>query len=292
MNFSEKNYFLIFILITLLLEAVFFYAGNQSLDNAFLKEEKNISEMKMKFNNFSMEAKAVSIYDNTLNKKIYGRYDDIPMPIASLTKIMTVVTALNGHNMDDPLFISENALRQESNYGFYVNEKFKIGDLAKFTLIGSANDGAYALAENVEDFLGKMNRKAQKIGMEKALFLNPTGLDIDVNRAGAYSTAEDVNILAMYALNAYREVFSASIMPEIRIKSLSGFEHDVKNTDIILDKIPNILFSKTGFSSLAQGNLTIIYKSKNEHIISITVLGSTEKGRFTDMQNIVNILEN
>ena len=292
MNFSEKNYFLIFILTALLLEAVFFYAGNQNLNDAFLKEENNIIQMEMKLNNLSMEARAVSIYDNTLDKKIYGKNDDIPMPIASLTKIMTVVTALNGHDMDDVLFISQNALKQESDYGFYVNEKFKIGDLAKFTLIGSANDGAYALAESENNFLEKMNIKAQKIGMGKALFLNPTGLDIDAKRAGAYATSQGMNILAMYALKAYREVFNASVMPEIKIRSLSGFEHNIKNTDVVLDKIPNMLFSKTGFSSLAQGNLTIIYKSKNEHIISITVLGSTEKGRFMDMEKIVNILEN
>ncbi len=292
MKISKENYFLFFILIILALEAILFFIENKKLDNLFNNEETKIEKIQNILTNASIQARAISIYDQTQGVKIYAKNDDVSMPIASLTKIMTIILALSKHEESDVIFISQNALKQESDYGFFVNEKFKIEDLAKFTLIGSVNDGAYALAESVNNFLEQMNLKAKKIGMEKTLFLNPTGLDIDESHAGASATAEGMNILALYAFKGYPEIFSATILPEIKIKSLSGFEHNIKNTDVILDKIPNILFSKTGFTPLAGGNLTIIYKAKNGHIVAITVLGSTEEGRFIDMEKMVNILDN
>jgi len=289
---SKENYYLFFILFILALEAILFSVGNKNLDVEFLNEENKIIEIKNILSNIPIQAKAVSVYDQTLSRKIYGFNDETKLPIASLAKIMTVTIALNQHNLNDIVYISKEALKQETDYGFFVNEKFKIGDLAKWTLIGSANDGAYALAENTPFFLQKINQKAKKIGMKNAIFLNPTGLDISQGISGAYASAEDVNIMAMYALKAQPEIFSATVLPEINIKSESSFSHQIGNTNIILDKIPNILFSKTGLSSLAGGNLTIIYKAKNEHVLAITILGSTINGRFSDMQKIVNVLEN
>ena len=285
------------------LEAILFSVGNDKINITSINEENKIMKVQNILADIPIQAKAISVYDQTLNRKIYGKNDEISLPIASLAKIMTIITALNGRSMDEIISISSNALKQDTDYGFFVHEKFKIKDLAKFTLIGSANDGAYALAEKDDAFLEKMNNKARKIGMENTFFLNPTGLDIDENKAGpprvgeplrveagAYASAQDVNIMAMYALKGYPEIFSASVMPGINIKSESGFEHDIKNTNLILDKIPNILFSKTGLTPLAGGNLTLIYKNKNEHIIAVTVLGSTIDGRFTDMEKIINTL--
>lgn len=292
MNFSKENNYLFVILIIFSLEAILFSIGNNKLENAYRNEENKIVKIQNTLADVSLQAKAISIYDETLNRKIYRRNDDEEMPIASLTKIMTVVTALSSHKIGDIISISKEALDQESNYGFFVDEKFKIEDLAKFTLIGSANDGAHALAEGGNAFLEKMNDKARKIGMENTLFFNFTGLDIDAGFAGAYASASDVNIMALYALKAYPEVFSASILPEINIESLSGTNHNIKNTDIILEKIPNILFSKTGYTPLAGGNLTVIYKNKYGHNIVVTVLGSTIDGRFSDMEKIIDTLYN
>lgn len=292
MNPTPKNNLLFFILIILILEAVLFSIGNDKSNITFRNREKKLLEIQNIFLSVPIQAKAFSIYDQTLDRKIYGKNDDIKMPIASLAKIMTVVTTLNDRHQDNIVSISSEALGQETDYGFFVNEKFKIKDLAKFTLIGSANDGVYALAESGNNLLEKMNNKARKIGMENALFLNFTGLDVNEKSVGAYASAQDANIMAMYALKAYPEIFSASVLPEINIKSESGFEHNIKNTNIILDKIFGILFSKTGFTPLAGGNLSVIYANKYGHNIAITVLGSTIDDRFSDMEKIVDILYN
>ena len=286
----KKNYFLFFIFIILALEAILFSMGNEKLDIIFKNEENRLAKIQNILTDIPVQAKAFSIYDETLGMKVYGKNDEIEMPIASLVKIMTVVTTLNNHNVNDVIPISSEALKQEGDYGFFVNEKFKIEDLAKFTLVGSANDGAYALTENVDNFLQKMNDKAVKIGMENTLFFNFTGLDIDNGFAGAYASAQDVNVMALYAFKEYPEIFGASVMPEINIKSESGVNHNIKNISNILDKIPNILFSKTGLTPLAGGNLTVIYKNKYGHNIAITILGSTSEGRFSDIERIVNML--
>jgi len=289
-NFNR--YFLFLLIIIIVLEAFFFNLYILKINLIIKKQEDSIEKLKNTLDSLLIESKAVSVFDGTEYKKIYGKNDEIQMPIASLTKIMTVVTALNVHNDDGVISISLEALRQNSDYGFFINEKFNIEDLAKFTLVGSVNDGAFALVGGDNNFLDKMNLKAKKIGMEKTLFLNFTGLDFNTGLAGAYASAKDVNIMAVYAFKAYSEVFNASIIPEISIKSLSGFEHSIKNTNIILDKIPNVLLSKTGYTPLAGGNLAIVFKDKRGHEIAVTVLGSTYTGRFSDMEKIVKELYN
>lgn len=289
---SKENNFLFLMLILFAIEAIFFSIGNNKLELQYKNEEDKIVKIYDTFSNIPIEAKAISIYDETLNRKIYGKNDNVKMPIASLTKIMSTIVVLNNHKMDDIISISKEAIKQEGDYGFFVNEKFKIRDLAKFTLVGSANDGAYAFSENNNSFLEKMNKKTEIIGLENTFFNNFTGLDIDGKNAGAYSSAIDVNIMAIYGFKLYPEVFGASILPEIIIKSEDGFEHKIKNTDVILDKIPNILFSKTGYTPMAGGNLTIIYKNQYNHNIAITVLGSTKKDRFSDIEKIIDILYN
>lgn len=282
--------------------AIFFFVGNFNSNESFrlAKEASVIKSITLQ--NIPVEAKAVSVYDITENKKIYGKNDETILPIASLAKIMTVIIGLNGHKTDNIVYVSQNAVDQTGDFGIFANEKWKISDVAKFTLVVSANDGAFTLAQNSDDFLEKMNSKARKIGMENTSFYNFTGLDLDLEKAGlpagvltkagALATAQDVNIMAIYALKTEPKIFSVTTMPEINLKSESGFIHNFKNTNTIINKIPNLLFSKTGNTLIAGGNFTIIFKNKNEHQIAITILGSTLDGRFSDMEKIMDVLYN
>ncbi len=297
-----KNRLLVFLLTVFVLEAILSSIGNFKLNEYSRLENEKIKKIQTILDNAPILAKAISVYDIDQNKIIYGKNDQTAIPIASLAKTMTVVTALNKHGADSVVSISSNAIKQSGDDGFFINERWKIGDLARLTLIGSLNDGAYLLTENISDFLETMNNKARKIGMQNVLFLNPTGLDIDENepglsatlrvamRAGAYSSAYDANILAIYALKDYPAIFSSTVLSEINLKSESGFNHEIKNTNIILAKIPNLLFSKTGFTELAGGSLTVIFKNQEGKKIAITILGSTLEGRFSDMEKIVDVL--
>ncbi len=292
---QRPNYLLFFVFAVILFESVFFLHGNRKWEAVFLAEEKNKEVIQSALDDARLEAKAVSVYDFTSKEKIYGRNDDVAMPIASLVKTMLVAVAVNAIGGESSISISQAAILEQGDYGFFVGEKFAVRDLARLTLVGSSNDGSYALAENTSGILEKMNKKAQKIGMTRAMFSNYTGLDVSDGLSFAPSSlasAEDVNQMSYYASRGNSEIFSATVLPEITVVSESGYAHTIKNTNIILGKIPGIIFSKTGYTPLAGGNLSIIYKNQYGREIAVAVLGSTFDGRFKDVENIVNLLYN
>ncbi len=158
--------------------ATFFFIGDSKFHEfTKLKNERNES-VRNALEQTPILAQAVSVYNITDNEKIYGKNDDVALPIASLAKIMTVVEGLKEHQMDDIVYVSPNAVKQSGDFGIFAYEKWKIGDLAKFTLIVSANDGAYALYEQRENFLESINSKVQRLGTANTFFANPTGLDL------------------------------------------------------------------------------------------------------------------
>jgi D-alanyl-D-alanine carboxypeptidase len=287
---KQSNYnLLFFILFFISLEAIFFDINNYKINRKISLENYKLVQAEDILAKVKVEAKAVSVYNITQQKILYGKDNEVAMPLASLSKIMTIIVVLNTYSPDDTISVSQNAINQAGDYGLFANEKWKVGDLAKLTLIVSANDGAYALSENIPNFLQKISDKAKKIGTQETLFLSSTGLDLPSGKASAFASAQDVNLMSAFAYKDYPTIFSTTILPEIKIKSLSGFDHTVENTDTILADIPNLLFSKTGFTNIAGGNLCIIFKNEAEDDIAITVLGSTFSGRFSDMQKLVKV---
>ena len=293
---KTHNNVLAFMLITVAIVATLFFIEDNKLNEEAKVKEENHEQMRLALENTPVLAKAVSVYNITESRKIYGKNDDMVLPIASLAKIMTVVEGLRGRDMNEIVYISPEAVKQAGDFGIFAYEKWKLGDLAKFTLVVSANDGAFALSEREGDFLLNINSKVRRLGAANTIFANPTGLDIytedkkEIIGAGVFATAGDVNAMAMYGLKAYPEIFSSTTLPELNLTSESGFPHNFKNTNILVGKIPNLLFSKTGFTDTAGGSLAIIFRDKNDHEIAVTVLGSTFAGRFDDMEKIVNVL--
>lgn len=299
MSETKKRELAVLFVLTALLTIFFLYGtwkDDKRSEIAAQVKKYRLAHIGAKLDQLNIKAKAVSVYDAREREELYDRNATVPLPLASLTKIMTVLVALNIYGEDGEITISPAAINLEGNYGLLSGEKWKVGDLARFTLVSSANDGAYALAEgHLKEFLNKMNEKARAIDLKSALFLDPTGLDIGNEagvsvQAGSYASARDVNTLALFALRDYPDIFSSTALPEITVKSLSGFTHTVKNTDPNTERIPNLLFSKTGTTDMAGGNLSVIFKNAAGHEIAITVLGSTHEGRFTDVEKIVDTI--
>lgn len=287
----NKKGVLIFIVVIVALEAIFFSASNLQIEEEYRVVKEYEERRTATLNEIDILAKAVSVHNMDTGMKIYGRKGEVTMPIASLTKIMTVTLGLNSRGVNDYVSLSKDAIKQVGDYGLLSGEIWSAYDLAKLTLISSANDGAYAFSENnTYDFLLKMNEKAKKIGMEDTYFLNVTGLDKDFDTPGAFASASDVNTMAMYGWRSYPEIFFSTTSPEISLVSASGISHTFKNTNPFVDKIPNLLFSKTGYTEIAGGNLTVIFSNKNNEKIVVTILGSTFEGRFSDMEKLVNVL--
>jgi D-alanyl-D-alanine carboxypeptidase len=298
METNRHNNILAFILVSVTVMATFFFSANNKFHAIEEARRKHYIEAQAALEQTPVSAEAVSVFDITDNRKIYGKNDDATLGIASLAKIMTVLVGLNGHNLDDIVYISPEAVKQNGDFGIFAYEKWKIGDLAKFTLIASANDGAYTFTEDSPDLIDTISVIVNKIGLQHTTFWNATGLDITdecrfcLPKLGVTASALEVNAMAAYGLRSYPEVFSATTLSEINLTSESGFEHNFKNTNILIGKLPNLLFSKTGFTETAGGSLAIIFEEKLGHQIAVTVLGSTYDGRFIDMENIVNVLYN
>jgi D-alanyl-D-alanine carboxypeptidase (penicillin-binding protein 5/6) len=124
------------------------------------------------------------------------------VPIASITKLMTVLVTLDHARWDDIVRVRSGAAEVgESTVNLRAGERITVGDLVKAALIQSANDAADALADYVGDgdreaFVAMMNAKARELGLERTRFVRPDGLDV----SGHYSTARDVTTLAQAAM--------------------------------------------------------------------------------------------
>jgi serine-type D-Ala-D-Ala carboxypeptidase (penicillin-binding protein 5/6) len=124
------------------------------------------------------------------------------VPIASLTKLMTVVVALEHARWNAVVRVRADAAAVgESTVHLRAGERLRVGDLVKAALIQSANDAAVALADYVgrgdrQAFVSMMNEKAEALGLERTHFIRPDGLDVQ----GHYSTAKDVTTLAEFAM--------------------------------------------------------------------------------------------
>ncbi len=287
---SRENKVIVALVILAIFAGIFLFKEEKR--ESILALEKRLTEEKLislenSIDSMELKAHAVSVYDMDRSERLYGRNDYEVMPMASLAKTMAVIIALGEKKEETVVSITENSLHEVGDNSLFLNEKWKLDDLIRFSLILSSNDGITALSEDDAEFIDKMNAKTKRIGLFKTTFHNPSGLDLNDKESGAYSTALEANKLAIYALRAYPEIFNSTALYNPTFKSLSGFEHPILNTNVLLPKIPNLLFSKTGNTNLAGGNLSVIYKNNTGKRLAITILGSTASGRFEDMEKLI-----
>jgi D-alanyl-D-alanine carboxypeptidase len=176
--------------------------------------------------------------------------------------------------------------------GLKAGQIFSVKNILYAALVESNNPAAYALSEpmGTDIFVGKMNEKAQQLGMGSTYFKNPVGY-LGEN----YSTAQDVAKLGFGLVKNYPQILQITSVPEYNIFTYDGkFDHTAKSTDeLIADpSVPwrnFIIGGKTGDNELAGKCLMIVIKSPDNlgYIVSV-VLGS--ENRFSDMEKIINPL--
>ena len=248
------------------------------------------------FDDVSVSALAVHVYDVRNNETLYARNADEQRAIASLTKVMTALVATE--ESPDPsehvVRIDVDALLTDGESGFWYGEQWNLKELVEFTLVSSSNDGAAAigLALNnfVEEptFVDQMNAYATDLGLTQTYFINPTGLDINLEtEPGAFGSARDMSTLFTYVLEHHPDILEVTRLPELTVASLDRV-HVVENTNKITTDIPWLLGAKTGFTDHAGGNLIVAFDAGLARPIVITVLGSTIDGRFEDMQKLID----
>lgn len=199
----------------------------------------------------------------------------IAVPIASTTKIMSAIVALENYNLNDIVEISSNAARQiGSEIMLRTGEKLSVESLLYALLIQSGNDAAMALAEHfpqrgLEGFVAEMNRKAQYLQLKGTEFKDPAGLD-DAGR----STAFDLAVLTSYAFKnpTFRKIVK---IPEFTITSVDGkFAHQLENSNRLVKGdeplyYPYALGVKTGFTPEAGHCLVAVAEKDNRRLVSV-----------------------
>ena len=190
----------------------------------------------------AVQARAYVVQSAVDGRTLAARDADSPRAMASITKLMTVLVALERLSLDDEVTVTAAAARVgESSIGLRAGQRVQVRDLVIGALVPSANDAATALAiaasGNVPRFVAAMNRKAEALGLTRTRYRNPHGLD----EAGHVSSAADAAALLRAALR----------VPVVRRyvgmdRATLSDGRVVQSTDNLLGALPGFAGGKTG----------------------------------------------
>jgi D-alanyl-D-alanine carboxypeptidase len=223
-------------------------------------------------------SQAAILIDADSGEVLYSRAADKRLPMASTTKIMTGILAIESLDLDGTVTISANAASTYgSMLGFKQGEVLPVEELLYALLVPSANDAAVALAEasagTVSAFVERMNAKAKELGMTNTHFRNPSGLNND----GHFSTARDMALLATYAMkNAeFRKIVATKTYIFMRPGEKPGelVERKGINHNTLLLKYPWITGVKTGQTPYAKFCLVASATKGDVNLIAVIDAG-------------------
>lgn len=265
-----------------------------TLEEALRNNEKSINTATVP--EPELEATSAFIWDVKKQRALLNKNASAQLPLASLTKLMTSLVALESLPQDAKVTMTLDAILQDGPSDFLDGESFDAHALSDFSLVSSSNDGAYALAAAAgaalleqgtptTTFVDAMNIRAEELGMTQTYFSNPTGLDETESQSGSYGSARDVAFLMEYLIRRRPEIVEGSIKKHTEVAG--GALHTASNTNEIVEHIPGLLATKTGYTDLAGGNLVIAFDAGLNRPIVVSVLGSTRDGRFSDVLALV-----
>lgn len=295
---KENNWSIIFVVVITLILFVFLLPEKDKGDVLAKNNQpaqKKVIDYKPILDD--IEAKSFYVYDVTENKTIFSKDEHLKLPLASITKLMSGLVALDVMPETIIVTITREDIAMEGDNGLIVGEKWKLKDLLDFTLMESSNDGMHAITSTInyyesvnnEDVMKMMNKKAVALGLNDTVFINETGLDVDDYMSGAYSSSYDASMLFVEIIKNNPSLISSTNRQNEVFVSESGIKHIAENTNILIDKISGLIASKTGFTNLAGGNLAIVFDAGFMHPVVAVVLGSTTDGRFSDILKLVKI---
>jgi D-alanyl-D-alanine carboxypeptidase (penicillin-binding protein 5/6) len=207
------------------------------------------------------------------------------VPIASITKLMTVLLTLEHARLDDMVTVSPQAASVgESSAGLRAGDRLTVRELLEAALIQSANDAADALAIHIgrgsqARFVAMMNARARQLGLRDTHFARPDGLDAP----GHFSSARDVTLLARLLM--HRPVVRAIVRQ--RTATIAG-GRTLHTWNDLLSSYPGIYGVKTGHTSAAGWNEIAAARRRGVSIYA-TVLGSPD--RDTRNASLVQLLD-
>ncbi len=257
---------------------VFFIAINFNI-NVFASDEPKV------------EAKGSILIDYNTGRVLWGKEENMPLAMASTTKIMTAILAIENGNLEDIVKIGKNPPKAPPvKMKLKVNEEIRLKDLLYALMLESANDSAVAIAEHiggsVENFCNMMTQKAKELGAKDTVFQTPNGLDGENH----HSTAYDMAIIARYALsnNTFKDIINTK---NVSFKTnLSSY--NLVNKNRLLSEFSGGNGVKTGYTGKA-GHCFVGSATRDDMTLISVVLGSGwgDKGKaqkWIDTKAILN----
>lgn len=237
---------------------------------------------------FSVGAVGASSYivmDQDSKRVLEGSNINKESLIASISKIMTCIVALEQGNFDKTVKIDDSILKAYGS-GIYieVGEELTLDDLLYGLMLRSGNDAALAIAKavagDVKSFVFLMNEQAKKIGMENTSFVNPSGLEENDGTANK-STTYDMALLMCYAMqnNYFRKIVATK---DIVVKS-SYKTYSWHNKNKLLSMYEYCTGGKTGFTKKAHRTLVTTATKDNKNLIVVTFNDGND---FVDHKNL------
>ena len=232
----------------------------------------------------TLPCRAAILIDQTSGAVLYEMNADQTMPIASITKVMTLLLTFEAVHagrltMDTAVPVSEHAYHMGgSQIWLEPGEQFTLDEMLKAICVSSANDAAVAVAELVGGsepaFVQQMNARAAELGMEHTTFRNACGLDTE----GHLSTARDVAIMSRTILNTCPEVLHYT---GIWTDTLRGGATQLVNTNKLLKRYNGITGLKTGTTSGAGVCISASATRDGLDLIAVVLGSLSSSERFT-----------
>lgn len=236
------------------------------------------------------DAKSTILIEASTGEVLYEENADEQLPIASVTKIMTMLLIAeavdNGKiTLEDMVPVSENAMSYGGSTMFLeAGEQLSVNDMLKGIAVASANDGCVAMAEFLEGsetaFVEKMNEKAKELGMENTCFMNTNGLDED----GHYSSARDVAIMS-------RELMKHPLILDyttIWTDTLRDGKFSLANTNKLIRFYTGANGLKTGSTSQALCCISAAAKRDDMQLIAVVLGAPTSAKRFSSAKALLD----
>ena len=219
----------------------------------------------------AVSAKAAVVYDADAGRIIWEKNASQQMLIASTTKIMTALVAVEQCDLNEEVVISKEMTAVEgSSMYLRAGDLYTVEELLYGLMLASGNDAATALAihvsGDVSDFAFLMNQKAAKLELVHTSFENPHGLDGEKH----YSTAEDMAKLASYAMK--NPVFSKIV----GTRNISIHDQVYVNHNKLLWQYDGIIGVKTGYTKAAGRTLVSCCERNGRRLVCVTLSASDD----------------
>ncbi len=233
-----------------------------------------------------VSADAAVLIEEESGKVLFEKNKDVPLPMASTTKVMTAYVALLHGNADDTVAVPKEAVGTEgSSCYFKEGEKLSLYDMVTALLLRSANDAAVAIAYHIggsiEGFAALMNKEARALGLHNTNYKNPHGLDEEGHRTTAHDLAK-----AMAAARELEFFCEINAKKKAEITNSEGYTRLIYNHNKLLSMYEGTCGGKTGFTKKSGRCLVSVAEKEGVSLIAVTLNAPS------DWQDHINMLDN